>query len=83
MSSTSASSAKTPDKRQMTYHSPANSEYRVEVLIYRHCSLIETSKFRGQNLIWQASGATFDRAMAQTTMCGMEADEHEDFALTP
>ena len=39
-----------PHKRQMTYRSPANSEYRVEVVIYREKSSIEVSKFRGQNL---------------------------------
>ena len=55
--------------------SPANSEYCVEVVIYKHCSLIEVSKFRGQHLLWQASGATFYGAMAQATMYGMEPDE--------
>ncbi len=72
-----------PDKRQMTYRSPANSEYRVEVVIYKHRSQIETSKFRGQNLLWQADGTTFDGAMVQATMMGMEADEREDFSLIP
>ena len=71
------------DKRQMTYRSPANCEYRVEVLIHREKSVIEVSKFRGRNLLWQASGTTFDGAMVQATMCGMEADELGDFSLTP
>ena len=72
-----------PDKRQMTYCSPANSEYRVEVVIYREKSVIEVSKFRGRNLLWQADGTTFDGAMVQATMCGMEADERADYALPP
>ena len=37
-----------PDKRQMTYRSSANSGYRVEVVIYRDKSVIEVSKFRGR-----------------------------------
>jgi hypothetical protein len=72
-----------PDKRQMTYCSPANSEYRVEVAIYREKSVIEVSKFRGRNLLWQADGTTFDGGMLQATMCGMEADELGDSSLTP
>ena len=67
-----------PDKRQMTYCSPANSEYRVEVVIYREKSVIEVSKFRGRNLLWQADGTTFDGTMVQATMCGMEPDELAD-----
>jgi hypothetical protein len=54
-----------PDKRQMTYRSPANSEYRVEVVMYREKLVIEVSKFRGRNLLWQASGTTFGAAMVQ------------------
>jgi hypothetical protein len=72
-----------PDKRQMTYRSPANSEYRVEVAIYREKSVIEVSKFRGRKLLWQADGTTFDGAMVQATMCGMEVDELGDSSLTP
>jgi hypothetical protein len=72
-----------PDKREMTYRSPANSEYRVEVVLYREKSVIEVSKFRGPNLLWQASGTTFDGAMVQATMCGMEVDELGDSSLTP
>ena len=67
----------------MTYCSPVNSEYRVEVVIYREKSVIEVSKFRGRNLLWQADGTTFDGAMAQATMCGMEADELGDYSVTP
>jgi hypothetical protein len=67
----------------LTYRSPSNGDYRVEIVIYKHCSLIETSKFHGRNLLWQASGATFDGAMAQARTIGMEADELEDFSLTP
>ena len=67
-----------PDKRQMTYRSHANSEYRVEVVIYREKSVIEVSKFRGRNLLWQADGTTFDGTMVQATMCGMEPDELAD-----
>ena len=69
-----------PDTRQMTYRSPANSEYRVEVVIYREKSVFEVSKFRGGNLLWQADGTTFDGAMVQATMCGMEADERADYS---
>ena len=72
-----------PDKRQMTYRSPANSEYRVEVVIYREKSVIEVSKFRRRKLLWQASGATFEGTMVHATMCGMEADELGDSSLTP
>ena len=67
----------------LTYRSPANSEYRVEVVIYQEKSVIEVSKFRGQNLLWQASGTTFDGTMVQATMCGMEADERADNSLPP
>jgi hypothetical protein len=35
------------DKRQMTYRSPANCEYRVEVAIYREKLVIEVSNFSG------------------------------------
>jgi hypothetical protein len=70
-----------PDKRQMTYRSPANSEYRVEVVIYREKSVIEVSKFRGRNLLWQADGTTFDGTMLHATMCGMEVDELADNSL--
>ena len=72
-----------PDKREMIYRSPANSEYRVEVVIYREKLVIEVSKFRGRNLLWQADGTTFDGAMVQATMCGMEADEQADNSLLP
>ena len=72
-----------PDKRQMTYRSPANSEYRVQVVSDRKTSVIEVSKFRGRNLLWQASATTFDGAMLHATMCGMEADELADSSLTP
>jgi hypothetical protein len=72
-----------PDKREMIYRSPANSEYRVEVVIYREKSVIEVSKFRGRKLLWQVSGATFDGTMVHATMCGMEVDELGDSSLTP
>ena len=72
-----------PDKQRMTYRSPANSEYRVEVVVHREKSAIEVSKFRGRNLLWQASATTFDGAMLHATMCGMEADELADSSLTP
>src|ERR1700681_567705 len=72
-----------PDKRAIIYRSPANSEYRVEVVIYREKSVIEVSKFRGRNRLWQASGATFDGTMVHAKMCGMEVDELGDSSLTP
>jgi hypothetical protein len=72
-----------PDKRKLTYRSPSNNEYRVEIVINRDNSVIEVSKFRGQNLLLQVSGATFDGAMAHATMCGMEGDEWADYPLSP
>ena len=71
------------DKRQMTYRSPANSEYRVEVVIYRKKSVTVVSKFRGRNLLRQASGTSFDKTMLHATMGGLEADELGDSPLTP
>ena len=64
-----------PDKRQMTYRRSANSEYRVEVVIYREKSMIVVSKFRGRDLLRQASGTSFDKTMLHATMCGPEEDE--------
>ncbi len=56
-----------PEKRQMTYRSRANSEFRVEVVIYRYKPAIEVSKFRGETQLWHATGATLDAAIAEAT----------------
>jgi hypothetical protein len=78
-----------PEKRQLTYRSRTNSEYRVEVLIYRYKPVIEVSKFRGENQLWHATGATLDAAIAEatstrkTSAAGSESDEAEPLSLTP
>ena len=66
------------EKRQMSYHSRANPEFSVEVVIPKRSSEIVVSKFRGEIQLWVASGASFDGAMLQATLMGMAGDEVED-----
>jgi len=77
------------EKRQMSYRSRSNAEYRVEVIIHREPALIEVSKFRGEAPLWHATGATIDAAIAlatsngQATPIGGDQEEAENLSLTP
>ena len=77
------------DKRQMSYRSLANSEFRVDVAICRYQALVEVSKFHGEALLWSATGATLEVAIVEGTSGGKRAaaengqDEAENLALTP
>ena len=72
-----------PEKRRMNYHSRANPKFRVEVAIDKCSTEIVVSKFHGENLLWEASGASFDLAIAHATMMGMEVDELADAEIAP
>jgi hypothetical protein len=83
-----ATFAEDPEKRQMTYRSSANSEYRVEVVVYRYKQMIEVSKFRAETQLWRATGETLDAAIAEATSAPRASvenggDEAENLVLTP
>ena len=63
------------DHREMCYFTKHPNGYRVLVIHNKNRGNWQTEKFRGDNLICSAAGATFDQAMLQTTMVGAGADE--------
>ena len=66
--------------KQMIYLSRTDYGYHVKVIINKQSGVIETRKYKGQKLISQSRGDSFDHAMIHATSCGVEADEgNEDF----
>jgi hypothetical protein len=63
--------------RQMRYRSTTDSDFSVVVKLYRDGG-IDTFKYRGSELICEASGADFRSAMIHTTACGLALDEPID-----
>jgi hypothetical protein len=63
--------------RQMRYRPAIDSDFSVLVKLHRD-GRIDTFKYRGVELICQASGPDFRTAMIQTTLCGLALDEPVD-----
>jgi hypothetical protein len=63
--------------RQMRYRSAIDSDFSVVVQLHRDGG-IDTFKYRGSELICEASGAEFRSAMIHTTACGLALDEPID-----
>jgi len=63
--------------RQMRYRSAIDSDFSVLVVLYRDGG-IDTFKYRGSEMICEASGADFRSAMIHTTACGLALDEPID-----
>lgn len=61
--------------KRMTYLSRTDYGYHVEVTINKQSGAIESRKYKGQKLISQSHGDSFDRAMIHATLCGVEPDE--------
>jgi hypothetical protein len=66
------------EKRQMTYVSRTDYGYHVEVVINKKSGVIESRKYKGQRLISQSRGDSFDLAMINATLCGAEPDEGKE-----
>jgi hypothetical protein len=63
--------------RQMRYRPIVNSDFSVVVKLHRDGG-IDTFKYRGSELICEASGVDFRSAMIHTTACGLALDEAVD-----
>jgi hypothetical protein len=63
--------------RQMRYRSAIDSDFSVLVKLYRDGG-IHTFKYRGSEMICEASGADFRSAMIHTTACGLALAEPVD-----
>jgi len=63
--------------RQMRYRPAIDSDYSVLVKLRRDGG-IETFKYRGSEMVCEASGPDFRTAMIQTTVCGLALDEPVD-----
>jgi hypothetical protein len=71
--------------RQMRYRPEVDSDFSVLVKLHRDGG-IHTFKYRGSELIREASGPDFRTAMIHTTACGLALDEpihHQDSAWHP
>ena len=70
---------------QMRYRSAIDSDFSVLVKLHRDAG-IHTFKYRGSELICEASGSDFRSAMIHTTACGLALDEpidNQDSARQP
>lgn len=63
--------------RQMRYRPEVDSDFSVLVVLHRDGG-IDTFKYRGSEMICEASGADFRSAMIHTTACGLALDEPID-----
>jgi hypothetical protein len=63
--------------RQMRYRPEVESDFSVLVKLYRDGG-IHTFKYRGSEMICEASGSDFRAAMIHTTACGLALDEPID-----
>lgn len=63
--------------RQMLYRPTVDNEFSVLVVLHRD-GRIDTFKYRGSELICEASGSDFRTAMIHTTACGVALDEPID-----
>jgi hypothetical protein len=62
---------------KMRYRPQADSDFSVLVELHRDGG-IDTFKYRGSELICEASGSDFRSAMIHTTSCGLSLDEPID-----
>lgn len=69
--------------KHMTYVSRTDSGYHVTVTINKQSGAIESRKYKGQKLIFQSRGDSFDQAMIHATLCGLEPDEGQDLSGQP
>ena len=60
--------------RQMRYRPTIDSDFSVLVVLHRE-GRIETLKYRGSELIWEACGPDFRTAMIHTTAGGLAPNE--------
>jgi hypothetical protein len=63
--------------RQMRYRSAIDSDFSVLVKLHRDGG-IHTFKYRGSEMICEASGSDFRSAIIHTTACGLALDEPID-----
>jgi hypothetical protein len=63
--------------KQMRYRSAIDSDFSVLVKLHRDGG-IDTFKYRGSELICEASGSDFRSAMIHMTSCGLSPDEPVD-----
>jgi hypothetical protein len=63
--------------RQMRYRPVIDSDFSVLVKLHQDGG-IDTFKYRGSEMICEASGADFRSAMIHTTACGLALDETVD-----
>jgi hypothetical protein len=61
----------------MRYRPTIGSDFSVLVKLHRDGG-IDTFKYRGSELICEASGSDFQSAMIHTTACGLALDETVD-----
>jgi hypothetical protein len=65
------------ESRQLRYRPTVESDFSVLVVL-RPEGRMETFKYRGSELICEASGSDFRSAMIHTTACGLALDEPKD-----
>jgi hypothetical protein len=65
----------TKKTRELTYFNREGGTYSVRVVLDRASGRLETFKYKGKKLIANASGNSFDSAITQTTLVGIEKDE--------
>ena len=65
----------TKKTRELTYFNREGGTYRVRVVLHRASGRLETFKYKGRKLVACVSGNSFESAMAQTTLVGIEQDE--------
>ena len=65
----------TKKNRALTYFNREGGSYSVRVVLNKKSGRLETFKCKGKKLIASASRKSFESAMAQTTLVGIEQDE--------
>jgi hypothetical protein len=65
----------TETARKITYINTRGGNFRVEVILQKGSSRLDTFKYEGEKLIAEATGSDFDGAMLQTTMIGIQKTE--------
>ena len=66
------------DKREMAYFPRVKSSYRVKVEYHKSGHFWRTLKYKGEQLVCEAQGPEFARAMIQATLVGVQPDEPVD-----
>jgi hypothetical protein len=64
-----------PERKEMCYFTKPKNGHYIRVIFEKSSGRWLTKKFKGRKLIRTAFGSTYDQAMMQTTLSGLEAGE--------